>query len=290
MIDESAMNRQIRRPAWVNQDPKGHLHGWRAKAHEIIFEADTPAGKAFDIALIVTILVSVVAVMLESVAPIRARYGSVLRVTEWVITVLFTIEYILRLLCVGQPARYARSFFGVIDLLAILPTYISVIVPGTQALAVVRILRLLRVFRVLKLVQYVQEASVLRQALANSGRKILVFVFVVFTIVIIVGATMYLVEGEAAGFTSIPISVYWAVVTLTTVGYGDIAPITALGQFLSALLMIMGYGIIAVPTGIVTTELVRGQQSEITTQACHECSLDGHDRDAKFCKGCGAKL
>ena len=284
------MSPDPRRPRWVDQDPKGHLQGWRAKAHEIIFEADTPLGKAFDMALIVTILVSVVAVMLESVAPVRARYGSVLRITEWVITVLFTIEYILRLLCVGQPARYARSFFGVIDLLAILPTSISFFVPGTQALAVVRVLRLLRVFRVLKLVQYVQEASVLRQALANSGRKILVFVFVVFMIVIIVGATMYLVEGEAAGFTSIPISVYWAVVTLTTVGYGDIAPVTALGQFLSALLMIVGYGIIAVPTGIVTTELVRGQQREISTRVCHECSLEGHDPDAKHCKGCGAML
>ena len=284
------MNRQVRRPEWVDQDPKGHVRGWRAKVHEIIFGADTPAGKAFDIALIVTILLSVVAVMLESVAPVRARYGSVLRITEWVITVVFTIEYILRLLCVGQPARYARSFFGIVDLLAILPTYISFFIPGAQALAVVRVLRILRVFRVLKLVQYVQEARVLRQALANSGRKILVFLFVVFTIVIIVGAMMYLVEGEAAGFTSIPLSVYWAVVTLTTVGYGDIAPVTALGQFLSALLMIVGYGIIAVPTGIVTTELVRGQQGEMTTKACHECSLEGHDADAKHCKGCGAKL
>ncbi len=277
-------------PAWVGQDPKGHLHGWRAKVHEIIFEADTRAGKVFDIALIVTILLSVVAVMLESVNPVRARYGSILRTTEWVITILFTVEYILRLLCVGQPARYARSFFGIIDLLAILPTYISVIVPGAQALAVVRVLRILRVFRVLKLVQYVQEARVLRQALANSGRKILVFVFVVFTIVIIVGALMYFVEGEDAGFTSIPVSVYWAVVTLTTVGYGDIAPATALGQFLSAMLMIVGYGIIAVPTGIVTTELVRGQQREMTTQVCPQCSVEGHDPDAKFCKGCGSEL
>ena len=284
------MTSQSVRPEWVYDDPKGHLRGWRAKAHEIIFGADTPAGKAFDIALIITILVSVVAVMMESVAPLRARYGPVLRITEWVITILFTIEYLLRLLCVGRPARYARSFFGVIDLLAILPTYISFFIPGAQALAVVRVLRILRVFRVLKLVQYVQEARVLRQALANSGRKILVFVFVVFTIVIIVGALMYLVEGEAAGFTSIPISVYWAVVTLTTVGYGDIAPITALGQFLSALLMIMGYGIIAVPTGIVTTELVRGQQREVTTRACQECSLDGHDPDAKYCKVCGTQL
>ena len=283
------MRPQARRPDWVDQDPKGHLRGWRARAHEIIFGAETPAGRAFDVALIITILLSVVAVMLESVTPVRARYGSVLRTTEWVITILFTIEYILRLLCVGQPIRYARSFFGVIDLLAILPTYISVLVPGAQALAVVRVLRILRVFRVLKLVQYVQEARVLRQALRNSGRKILVFVFVVFTIVIIVGALMYLVEGEASGFTSIPIAVYWAVVTLTTVGYGDIAPITSLGRFLSALLMIVGYGIIAVPTGIVTTELVRGAR-EVTNRACHECSLDGHDPDASFCKGCGAKL
>jgi voltage-gated potassium channel len=276
-------------PDWLDEDPKGHLHGWRAKAHEIIFEADTPAGRTFDIALIVTILLSVVAVMLESVAPVRARYGSVLRITEWVITIVFTVEYVLRLLCVGQPVRYARSFFGIVDLLAILPTYISVIVPGAQALAVVRVLRILRVFRVLKLVQYVQEARVLRQALKNSGRKILVFLFVVFTIVIMVGALMYLVEGEASGFTSIPIAVYWAVVTLTTVGYGDIAPITALGRFLSALLMIVGYGIIAVPTGIVTTELVRGQR-EVSTRACHECSTEGHDPDARYCKGCGAEL
>ncbi len=284
------MSPQSARPKWVHEDPKGHLHGWRAKAHEIIFEADTPAGKAFDIALIITIIVSVVAVMLETVAPVRARFGPQLRAVEWVITVLFTIEYILRLLCVGQPARYARSFFGIVDLLAILPTYISVIVPGAQALAVVRVLRILRVFRVLKLVQYVQEASVLRQALVASGRKILVFVFVVFTIVIIVGALMYLVEGEEAGFTNIPISVYWAVVTLTTVGYGDIAPLTPLGQFLSALLMIMGYGIIAVPTGIVTTELVRAPRGAMTTRACPECGLEDHESDAKFCKGCGGEL
>ncbi len=276
-------------PGWLDEDPKGHLHGWRAKAHEIIFEADTPAGRTFDIALICIILLSVVAVMLESVAPVRARYGSILRVTEWVITIVFTIEYVLRLLCVGQPARYARSFFGIVDLLAILPTYISVIVPGAQALAVVRVLRILRVFRILKLVQYVQEASVLRQALRNSRRKILVFLFVVFTIVIMVGALMYLVEGEESGFSSIPIAVYWAVVTLTTVGYGDIAPITALGRFLSALLMIVGYGIIAVPTGIVTTELVRSQK-EVSTRACHECSLEGHDPDARYCKGCGEEL
>jgi len=266
------------------------VQSWRELVHEIIFEADTPAGKAFDIVLIITIIVSVVAVMLETVAPARARYGTQLRTVEWVITILFTIEYILRLLCVGRPARYARSFFGIVDLLSILPTYLSVLIPGAQALAVVRVLRILRVFRVLKLVQYVQEASVLRQALVASGRKILVFVFVVFTIVIIVGALMYLVEGDEAGFTNIPISVYWAVVTLTTVGYGDIAPVTPLGQFLSALLMIMGYGIIAVPTGIVTTELVRAPRGEKTTQACPECGLEDHDSDAKFCKGCGGEL
>jgi voltage-gated potassium channel len=278
------------RPAWVDPDPSGHLRGWRAKAHEIIFEADTPAGKAFDIALIFTIILSVVAVMLESVAPIRARYGPVLRTTEWVITILFTIEYVLRLLSVGQPIRYAKSFFGVIDLLAILPTYISVIVPGAQALIVVRVLRILRVFRVLKLVQYIEEAATLKRALRASGRKILVFVFVVALLVTIVGALMYLVEGEDAGFTSIPRSVYWAVVTVTTVGYGDIAPVTALGQFLSALLMVTGYGIIAVPTGIVTTELVRDRHAPVSTQACHECSAEGHAPDAVYCKRCGAEL
>lgn len=282
-------NRKVR-PEWVDRDPSRHLTGWRARAHEIIFEADTPAGKAFDIALIFTIILSVIAVMLESVAPVRARYGPVLRTAEWVITILFTVEYVLRLLCVGQPVRYARSFFGIIDLLAILPTYISVIVPGAQALVVVRVLRILRVFRVLKLVQYVEEAATLQRALRASGRKILVFVFVVVMLVVIVGALMYLVEGEDAGFTSIPLAVYWAVVTVTTVGYGDIAPATAPGQFLSALLMIVGYGIIAVPTGIVTTELVRDRSTPVSTQACRECSAEGHDPDARYCKRCGAEL
>ncbi len=266
------------------------LAGWRAKAHEIIFEADTPAGKLFDVALIATILLSVVVVSAETVPGVRARLGPQLRLAEWVITILFTIEYVLRLLCVERPAAYARSFFGIIDLLAVLPTYVSVIWPGTQALVVVRVLRLLRIFRVLKLVQYVSEARTLRRALQASSRKIFVFVFVVFTVVIIVGATMYLVEGPAHGFTSIPVSIYWAIVTLTTVGYGDIAPQTALGQLLSAFVMILGYGIIAVPTGIVTTELVREERRGASTQNCRVCAAEGHDADAAFCKYCGTRL
>ena len=266
------------------------LQGWRAKAHEIIFEADTPAGKLFDVALIATILLSVVVVSAETVTSVRARIGPQLRTAEWIITILFTIEYVLRLLCVERPRAYARSFYGIIDLLAVLPTYVSVIWPGTQALVVVRVLRLLRIFRVLKLVQFVSEARTLRRALVASSRKIFVFLFVVLTVVIIVGATMYLIEGPSRGFSSIPVSIYWAVVTLTTVGYGDIAPQTALGQLLSAFVMILGYGIIAVPTGIVTTELVREERRGASTQACRACAAEGHDADATFCKYCGTRL
>jgi voltage-gated potassium channel len=271
-------------------DQASRLAGWRAKAHEIIFEADTPAGKLFDVALIATILLSVVVVSAETVAEVRARIGPQLRIAEWVITILFTIEYVLRLLCVERPWAYARSFYGIIDLLAVLPTYISVIWPGTQALVVVRVLRLLRIFRVLKLVQFVSEARTLRRALQASARKIFVFLFVVVTVVVIVGATMYLIEGPSRGFTSIPMSMYWAIVTLTTVGYGDIAPQTALGQLLSAFVMILGYGIIAVPTGIVTTELVREERRGASTQTCRVCAAEGHDADASFCKRCGGRL
>lgn len=266
------------------------LKGWRARGHEVIFEADTPAGKLFDVVLILTILISVVVVSLESVPEIQIRYGSELRTAEWVITVLFTIEYILRLMCVGRPLAYATSFFGVIDLLAILPTYISVLVPGAQALTVVRVLRLLRIFRVLKLVQYVSEARSLNKALRASWKKIFVFLFAVLMVVVIVGSLMYLIEGPANGFDSIPRSIYWAVVTLTTVGYGDIAPGTPLGQFLSMCVMILGYGIIAVPTGIVTSELVRNDHVTISTQSCPSCSAEGHDADARHCKYCGSDL
>jgi voltage-gated potassium channel len=241
---------------------------WRLALHEIIFEADTPAGKAFDVVLIVTIMLSVLVVMLDSVKHIEAAYGGLLRAIEWGFTFLFTVEYVLRLLCVTRPLRYATSFFGLVDLLAILPTYLSLVLPGTHYLLVIRTLRVLRVFRVLKLVQYLQEAQRLRRALYASRRKITVFLLTVLTLVIIIGALMYVIEGEENGFTSIPRSIYWTIVTLTTVGYGDIAPQTFLGQTLAVMAMILGYGIIAVPTGIVTVELSRTGAHEVSTQAC----------------------
>ena len=264
---------------------------WRFRLHEIIFEADTPGGKAFDLALLAAIVASVIAVMLESVAGIRARHGLALRAAEWVFTILFTVEYVLRLMAVGRPIRYARSFFGIVDLLAILPTYFSVVFPGAQSLIVIRALRLLRVFRVLKLVHFVGEAQMLKAALGASMRKIIVFLGTVLTAVTIIGSLMYLIEGESSGFTSIPQSVYWAIVTMTTVGYGDIAPHTVTGKFLASAVMIMGYGIIAVPTGIVTVELsgVR-RRTRISTQACPQCGSEGHDPDARYCKVCGAAL
>jgi voltage-gated potassium channel len=262
----------------------------RGRLHEIIFEADTPAGKLFDVALIVAILASVVAVMLDSVASVRAVHGRFLVVAEWVFTILFTIEYVLRLATVGRPVRYARSFFGVVDLLAILPTYLSILLPGSQYLIVIRILRVLRVFRVLKLAQFILEANMLMRALRASSRKIIVFLFVVLTLVVIFGSAMYLIEGADSGFTSIPRGVYWAIVTLTTVGYGDISPKTAIGQSVAALVMIMGFAIIAVPTGIVTAEMYRARDPRVSTQACPQCSAEGHEFGARFCKDCGAPL
>jgi voltage-gated potassium channel len=262
----------------------------RARIHEIIFEADTPAGKAFDVSLMVFIILSVVAVMLESTSAIADRYGPWLRTIEWMITGLFTVEYLLRLYCVGNPLRYARSFFGIVDLLAILPSYLSIFIPGAQSLLVIRALRLLRVFRVLKLAQFVGEASELTAALRASARKIIVFLGAVLTIVVIVGSMMYLIEGEDNGFTSIPVSIYWAIVTMTTVGYGDVAPHTPLGKILASAIMILGYGIIAVPTGIVSVELAGVTRKKITTQACPECGAGGHDGDAVHCKYCGSNL
>lgn len=263
---------------------------WRAKLHEIIFEAETPGGKAFDFALLVAIVLSVVAVMLESVTSVRARYGAELRVAEWLFTGLFTIEYVLRLICVGKPTRYALSFFGIVDFLAIVPTYLSVLLPGAQSLIVIRALRLLRVFRVMKLMHFVGEARMLRAALRASTRKVIVFLGTVLTLMLIIGALMYLIEGEEHGFTNIPESIYWTIVTMTTVGYGDIAPGTVLGRILASMVMIMGYGIIAVPTGIVTVELAGARRQPISTRACHECAAEGHDADAEFCKYCGAGL
>ncbi len=262
---------------------------WRNLMHEVIFEADTPNGKAFDVLLLVLIFSSIIVVMLESVVGIRVQYGHALRIAEWAFTIAFTIEYGLRLICVDRPLRYARSFFGIVDLLAIIPTYLSLFVAGAQSLIVIRALRLLRVFRVLKLGQFIQEAQVLRSALRASARKIVVFLGGVLTTVLIVGAAMYLIEGEASGFTSLPRSVYWAIVTMTTVGYGDIAPASTMGQILASVLMIMGYGIIAVPTGIVSVELAQATRS-ISTQACPSCSRDGHAHDAVHCKYCGSKI
>ena len=262
----------------------------RARLHEIIFEADTREGRLFDLLLLVAIVSSVVVVLLESVAAVRARVGPELRALEWGFTAVFTVEYILRLISVGRPLRYATSAFGIIDLVAILPTYLSILVPGAQNLLVVRLLRLLRIFRVLKLAEYLRESRVLVQAMRASRRKIAVFLLTVVTIVVIVGALMYVIEGEQSGFTSIPISIYWAVVTLTTVGYGDIAPVTTLGRALSVLLMLTGYGIIAVPTGIVTVELTRASVPAVSTQACPGCGLGAHEFDAAYCRRCGTKL
>ena len=266
------------------------LSNWRYRLHTVIFEADTPGGKAFDIALLISIVLSILAVLLESVAGIQAEYGPLLRLLEWGFTILFTIEYLLRLASVGRPWRYAISFYGLVDLLAILPTYLSLAVGGAQTLLVIRALRLLRVFRVLKLAHFVGEAQVLRGALRASARRIIVFLGTVLILVLIVGSVMYLIEGEENGFTSIPQGIYWAIVTMTTVGYGDIAPQTVLGQMLASLVMIMGYGIITVPAGLVTVELAMGAKRKISTQACPDCSAEGHDPDARFCKYCGAKL
>ena len=262
----------------------------RQRLHEVIFGADTPSGKAFDVALLVLIILSVIAVLLESVASVRTAWGRELRIFEWVVTILFTLEYLLRLYSVRRPWRYARSFFGVVDLLAILPSYLSLVIPGAQTLLVIRALRLLRVFRVLKLAHFVGESRILWAAIRASARKIIVFLGTVLTIVVIVGSTMYLIEGEKNGFASIPVSIYWAIVTMTTVGYGDIAPQTPLGKILASAIMIMGYGIIAVPTGIVTVELATASRKGINTKACPDCGTGRHDPDAVHCKYCGGKL
>ena len=263
---------------------------FRTRLHEIIFEADTPAGKLFDVLLILSILISVVMVMLDSISAIRQVHGNLLYLGEWFFTVLFTIEYLLRLYSVGRPLAYATCFFGFVDLLSILPTYLSIFFPGTQYFLIIRVLRVLRIFRVLKLVQYLREARQLSQALRASRRKITVFLFAVLSLVVIFGALMYLVEKPESGFTSIPQSIYWAIVTLTTVGYGDISPQTGIGRTLAAIIMIIGYGIIAVPTGIVTAELTQSYKKGVSTQACPQCSAEGHDIDAKYCKYCGATL
>jgi voltage-gated potassium channel len=269
---------------------KHELKPWQLNLYEIIFEADTPGGKAFDVALLIAIVLSVLAAMLESVDSIAIRIGRELRLLEWFFTILFTIEYFARIVTIGRPVKYMSSFLGIIDFLSIAPTYLSLIFAGAQSLIIIRAIRLLRVYRVLKLVRHVTEANVLIKALKAGQFKITVFLTTVISIVLIMGTLMYLVEGEKAGFTSIPISIYWAVITLTTVGYGDIVPQTFLGQAIATIIMIIGYSIIAIPTGIVSAELVKGAKGEVSTQTCRNCAREGHDSDAKYCKYCGEQL
>lgn len=261
----------------------------RERLHEIVFEAETPAGRAFDLCLLLAILLSVLAVVLESVPDIQRTHGTLLRGIEWGFTALFTAEYAVRLYAVQRPLAYARSFFGIIDLLAILPAYASLLFATPMSLATVRVMRLVRVFRVMKLVRFLGEANVLQAAIRASMPKILVFLLTVLCVVVTVGSVVHLVEGPEHGFTSIPRSMYWAIVTLTTVGYGDIAPQTPFGQLLASLVMLLGYSIIAVPTGIVSAELTRRSRT-VSTQSCPVCSREGHEPDARFCRFCGGRL
>ena len=260
------------------------------KIHSIIFEADTFWGKVFDITLLILIFLSVTITALDSVEALHQKYDSLFTTFEWVFTILFTIEYILRLYCVAKPLCYAKSFFGIIDLVAVLPNYISLFIPDVRFLSVIRILRFFRVFRLFKLVHFSHEVDLLFLSLKRSVKRIAIFTFYVFIIVFCIGSIMYVIEGPENGFTSIPVSVYWAVVTLTTVGYGDISPKTPFGQAFSFFIMLLGYGIIAIPTGIVTAEMVVPQKDKLTTQSCPYCCKEGHDADAKFCKYCGKPL
>lgn len=276
---------------------------WREKLHEIIYEADTPEGKLFDIILLIAILASILLVMLESIKSFDAKYHQALNISEWIITILFTIEYIFRIITVKKPIKYITSFYGIIDLLSTLPKYISIIFAGTHALVALRALRLLRIFRVLKLARFLGASNQLTMAIKASRAKISVFLYAVLILSIIFGTIMYLVEGEENGFTNIPKSVYWCIVTLTTVGFGDIAPTTPLGQFIAAVIMILGYGIIAVPTGIVSAEYAKSQSDshrkdsnlesknhtkiDINSQSCPNCSVEGHKDQAKYCYKCG---
>lgn len=267
-------------------------NGWRLRLFSIIFEADTRAGRLFDIALLLLILGSVTAVMLDSVAEIHARWGDLFAVCEWVFTALFTLEYALRLLCVRNPLRYARSALGIIDALAIAPTWLALLIPGVHVLIDVRVLRMLRVFRILKLGAYISEFRDLREAVIDSRRKIAAFISFVLVVVIIMGTLMYVIEGPDNGFTSVPASVYWAITTMTTVGFGDITPKTDLGRAIASLMMLIGWGTLAVPTGIVSAEYTSRRTNAIaqTTRSCDNCLSIGHAATAKYCRDCGAAL
>lgn len=274
------------------QKPELESHSdLRRWLYETIFEHDTKAGLRFDIGLLIVILLSILVVMLESVTSFQAEHGDSLRIAEWVLTGIFTAEYVVRLYCHPRPLVYGRSFFGIVDILSLAPTYIAAIFPGAQALAIVRMMRLIRVFRILKLARFVRQADELNTALRASLPKIIVFMIAVVILTTISGSVMYLIEGQEHGYNNIPKSVYWAIVTLTTVGYGDIAPETPLGQFVASFLMIMGYGVIAVPTGIVSAEMARSNPAEaVSGQVCAGCNFEGHQRDATFCKRCGTSL
>jgi voltage-gated potassium channel len=263
--------------------------GWRNRSFHVVFGHDTVAGRVFDVLLIVAIFMSVVVAMMDSVQDLHAHHEALFYALEWGFTLLFTAEYVLRLLIVKHPLRYARSFYGVIDILSVLPTYVALVVPGMQFLIVVRVLRILRIFKILHMKQYVYESGVLIDALARSGRKIFVFLLTMLTIVTVFGAIMFLVESEATGFTSIPTSIYWAVVTVGTVGYGDIAPATPLGRLIATVLILIGYGIIAVPTGVYTAELIASLRTR-DERKCDGCGLTGHDPDAMHCRRCGLNL
>ena len=289
-----------------NDTKKKEYNPTREKIFEIIFEADTPLGKRFDILLIIAIIASVIIVMLESVNTINDRFGQLFRILEWIFTAFFTIEYFMRLYVVHRPLKYALSFFGIVDLLSILPSYLSFFFAGTQSLMVIRAIRLLRVFRIFKLANYSNDGKHILSALSASKRKIFVFLMFVLLLVIIFGSVMYLIEGSQPNspFDSIPRSIYWAIVTLTTVGYGDISPTTSFGQFLAAIVMLLGYAVIAVPTGIVSSEMTKGGKKkgkkkkgkkrehihQYNTQVCSECLFDDHEDDAYFCKKCGTEL
>ena len=264
--------------------------GWRARWFDIVFHHESKPARNFDLLLIVAILASVIVVILDSEASLQARWSDTFYALEWAFTLLFTAEYVLRLVLVRRPTRYATSFFGVIDLVSILPTYLSLLFAGSQFLLIVRVLRVLRIFRVLKLAEYSSEAGVLLGALTRSRHKILVFLYTILTIVAIFGALMYLVEGADAGFTSIPIGMYWAIVTVSTVGFGDIVPLTPLGRFLASMLVLIGYSIIAVPTGIYTAELARTIRPQRRQVRCVECGLPDHEGDAWHCRKCGRAL
>lgn len=265
--------------------------GWRERMYTVIFEADTRSGRLFDLTLIAFILASVVVVVLDSMASVHARYNELFNVLEWTFTAVFSVEYVARLVCVRHPLRYARSPFGIIDLLAVLPTYLAIFVPGVHALIDVRVLRLLRIFRVLKMGPYVAEVGALGRALAASRRKILVFMAFVMLVVLVMGTLMYVVKGPANGYTGIPVGVYWAITTMTTVGFGDITPRTDLGRIIASVMMLIGWGTLAVPTGIVSAEFTaRRVQHEPTTRTCHECLSEGHLPGARFCRDCGAEL